>query len=68
MTFAQYCRIESSVGGCACTNKQFIKGCLFLLSPQAKHQHQHREARHAFIRAGLDYLNNSKQFMVNYKL
>ena len=68
MLFSQYCRIETSVGGCNCTEKQFIKACLFLLSPEAKHQHQHREARHAFIRAGLDYLNKSKQLMVNYRL
>ena len=28
MTFAQYLRIETSLGGIACTAKQFIKACL----------------------------------------
>ena len=68
MTFAQYCRIETSIGGCSCTNKQFIKACLDYILPQAKHHHLYREARHAFIRDGLGYLNNSKQFMVNHRL
>ena len=60
MTFAQYLRIETSLGGVGCTDKQFIKGCLDFILPQAKHHHLYRTARHAFIRDGLAYLNKAR--------
>ena len=60
MTFAQYLRIETSIGGYGCTDKQFIKACLDYILPQAKHHRLYRAARHAFIRDGLAYLNNAR--------
>ena len=56
MTFAQYLRIETSLGGIACTDKQFIKACLDYMLPPARHHHIYRKGRHSFIRDGLAYL------------
>ena len=56
MTFAQYLRIETSLGGIGCTDKQFIKACLEYMLPQARHHHIYRKGRHSFIRDGLAYL------------
>ena len=61
MTFNQYLRIETSLGGMGCTNKQFIRGCLDFILPQAKHHHLYRTARHLFIRDGLVYLNKARR-------
>ena len=60
MTFAQYLRIETSLGGYSCTDKQFIQACLNYILPQAKNHHLYRTARHLFIRDGLAYLNRSR--------
>jgi len=60
MTFAQYLRIETSIGGYSCTDKQFIQACLDYILPQAKNHHLYRTARHLFIRDGLAYLNKSR--------
>ena len=60
MTFAQYLRIENSIGGYSCTDKQFIQACLDYILPQARHHNIYRKARHAFIRDGLTYLNRSR--------
>jgi len=60
MTFAQYLRIETSLGGYSCTDKQFIQACLDYILPQAKNHHLYRTARHLFIRDGLAYLNRSR--------
>tara|TARA_R110002073_G_scaffold266624_1_gene429955 strand:- start:10 stop:303 length:294 start_codon:yes stop_codon:yes gene_type:complete len=68
MTFAQYLKIETSLGGISCTDKQFIKACLNFILPQAKHHHIYRKARHAFIRDGLDYLNNSRRLAFGMKI
>ena len=61
MTFNQYLRIEASLGGVGCTNKQFIRGCLDFILPQARHHHIYRTARHLFIRDGLAYLNKARR-------
>ena len=60
MTFAQYLRIETSLGGYSCTDKQFIQACLDYILPQARRHNIYRTARHAFIRDGLAYLNRSR--------
>ena len=60
MTFAQYLRIETSLGGYSCTDKQFIKACLDFILPQAKRHHLYRSARHLFIRDGLAYLYKAR--------
>ena len=60
MTFAQYLRIETSLGGIGCTDKQFIQACLDYILPQAKHHNIYRKARHSFIRDGLTYLDRSR--------
>lgn len=60
MTFEQYLRIETSVGGIGCTDKQFIQACLDYILPQAKHHHIYKIARHTFIREGLAYLYKAR--------
>jgi len=61
MTFNQYLRIEAGLGGVGCTDKQFIRGCLDFILPQARHHHIYRTARHLFIRDGLVYLNKARR-------
>mgnify|MGYP001184205330 CR=1 FL=1 len=61
MTFKQYCKIETSVGGIYCTNKQFIKACIMYCMPQARHHYLYRQARHKFIKDGLNYLNKARK-------
>tara|TARA_R110002094_G_scaffold99672_1_gene100019 strand:- start:599 stop:880 length:282 start_codon:yes stop_codon:yes gene_type:complete len=61
MTFAQYLKIETGLGGIGCTDKQFIQECLAYILPQAKHHHLYRTARHLFIRDGLVYLNKARR-------
>ena len=61
MTFTQYLKIENSLGGIGCTNREFIRACLDYILPQARHHYLYRKARHAFIRDGLNYLNNSRR-------
>lgn len=60
MTFSQYLRIETSLGGIGCTDKQFIKACLDYMLPQDRHNHLYRKGRHSFIRDGLSYLNRAR--------
>ena len=60
MTYSQYLKIETSLGGIGCTDKQFIQACLDYILPQAKHHCIYRKARHAFIRDGLTYLNKAR--------
>ena len=60
MTFAQYLKIETSLGGIGCTDKQFIQACHDYMLPQARRHNIYREARHSFIRDGLTYLNKAR--------
>ena len=60
MTFAQYLKIETSLGGIGCTDWQFIKACHDYMLPQARRHHIYRTARHSFIREGLAYLNKAR--------
>jgi hypothetical protein len=54
MTFALYLRVENSVGGIGCTDKQFIQACHdYIFIHQARRHNIYRKARHAFIREGL---------------
>ncbi len=59
MTFKQYCKIEINAGGVTCSSRKFIKACVEYILPQARHHHLYREARHQFIRDGLDYKNKA---------
>ena len=56
MTFAQYLKIETSLGGIGCTDKQFIQACLDYILPQAKHHNIYRKARHSFGMMMEDYI------------
>ena len=68
MTFKQYLKIETSLGGIGCTEKQFIKACLDYMLPQARHHHIYRTGRHAFIRDGLEYRQQANKLFLNTKL
>jgi hypothetical protein len=57
MTFAQYLKIETSLGGIGCTNRQFIRACLDYILPQAKH---HRD--------GLKYLDTARKLAFGNRL
>lgn len=63
MPYAQYLRIETYAGGVGCTNKQFIKACLRLLNN--KYLRSERDARHAWIRDGLDILNKERSLYIS---
>ena len=60
MTFAQYLKIETSLGGIGCTDKQFIQACHDYMLSQVRRHNIYRAARHAFIRDGLTYLNRAR--------
>ena len=60
MTFTQYLKIETSLGGIGCTDKQFIQACHDYMLPQARRHNIYRKARHSFIREGLAYLNKAR--------
>jgi len=58
MTFAQFCRIETTAGGCLCTHREFIKAAHGLLSTDGKSRF-FRDERHAWLREGLQMLDKS---------
>ena len=66
--FSQYLIIETSVGGLGCTDKQFIRGCLNFILPQAKHHHLYRQSRHSFIRDALNYLHKAQDLAFSERL
>ncbi len=68
MTFAQYLKIETSLGGIGCTDREFIRACLDYILPQAKHHRLYRDARHAFIRDGLQYLDTARKLAFGMRL
>lgn len=59
MTDAQFLRIETLAGGCACGNRAFIRAARTRLSVEGKSR-QSREKRHAWIRSGLAKRRKSK--------
>ena len=60
MTYSQYLKIETSLGGIGCTDKQFIQACHDYILPQARRHNIYRKARHDFIREGLAYLYKAR--------
>jgi hypothetical protein len=58
MLYSQYLRLETLAGGVGCTDKQFIAACHTYL--KNKFSRAERDARHAWIRDGLAYLNKSR--------
>jgi hypothetical protein len=59
MQYSQYLRIESKAGGIFATSKDFVKAAHKVCNPRGK-QRQHRELRHAWIRAGLEYHHQAR--------
>ena len=66
MMHAQYCRIESIAGGCHCTNREFIRACHSRLNKLGK-SHARREWRHAWIREGIQQLDNARALVRHYR-
>ena len=60
MTFAQYCRIETAAGGVRCSSRDFIRAARALLSCEGKSRAM-RNARHIWLRDGLDQLENARR-------
>ena len=60
MTYSQYLKIVTSLGGIGCRDKQFIQACHDYILPQARRHNIYRKARHAFIREGLWCLNEAR--------
>jgi len=58
MTYGQYLRLETMAGGVGCTDKQFIAASHSAI--KNKYSRKERDARHAWIREGLAYLNKSR--------
>jgi hypothetical protein len=63
MPYSQYLRLETIAGGVGCTNKQFIAACHSML--KNKYSRKERDARHAWMRDGLEYLNKSRSQYIN---
>lgn len=63
MTFGQYCRIETAAGGVTCSNRDFIRAARALLSSEGKSRAM-RDARHIWVRDGLDHLESARSFYV----
>lgn len=61
MIFSQYLRIETIAGGCQCTQREFIRAARGRLKKQARIKRAYRQARHEWIRQGLELLNKSKR-------
>ena len=60
MTFAQYLRIETAAGGIGCSYREFIRAARGMLSKEGKSRAM-REARHIWIRDGLDRLESARR-------
>jgi len=65
MRYSQYLRLERIAGGVGASNKDFIKACHSVL--KNKYSLVERDARHKWIREGLDYLNKSKQRFIDWR-
>jgi hypothetical protein len=59
--FSQYCRVESKLGGVGSTDRQFIKQVHKMLGKSARRSFAARDARHAFIRRGLEHKRQAEQ-------
>lgn len=55
MMFAQYCRIESKLGGVGSTDREFIRQAHKCLKKSARRSAGLRLARHAWLQSGLDH-------------
>ena len=55
MMYAQYCRIESKAGGVFCTPREFVRAALSLIKKRSRFSREFREARHQWLREGLDH-------------
>lgn len=53
MNYSQYCRIESAAGGVACSDREFIRAALRLVSKDHRRARSKRIVRHEWLRAGL---------------
>lgn len=63
MTFGQYCRTETAAGGVTCSNRDFIRAAHTLLSGEGKARAM-RDARHVWLRDGLDRLESARRAYV----
>lgn len=61
MMFAQYCRIESKIGGIGSTDREFIKAAHKMIAKKARRNWEVREARHAWLRSGLEHKRAAEQ-------
>lgn len=67
MPYSQYLRIETLAGGVGCTNREFIRSAHSLLVKVGRSRAQ-RDARHAWIRSGLAYLDDSRDVVHRLRL
>lgn len=66
MIYSQFLRIESSAGGKASSNRDFIKACYKLLNDEAKTRSK-RAARHTWLKEGLSYRRASIPMTYKFK-
>jgi hypothetical protein len=67
MMYSQYLRIESLAGGVGCSNRAFIRAALSRLKKKARRKISLRGARHAYLKAGLEYLAQSRKCYFDVK-
>lgn len=63
MSHAQAIRIETLAGGVACTDREFIKAAHSLLANISRGRSM-RDTRHAWLRSGLDVLNEARRLLI----
>ncbi len=66
MFYSQYLRLESKAGGVASSNRAFIKACHSVITKQGK-EHVNRDARHAWIKSGLEYKQDALKLYVSLR-
>ena len=60
MMFAQYCRIESRLGGIGSSDRAFVKQAHKMLKKKARRDPALRDARHAWLRSGLEHKHQAE--------
>jgi hypothetical protein len=63
--FGTYCRLDVHVFA---TNREVIRAASLKLKKSVRYRHAHRDARHAFYRAMLDYHKTERALLVEYRL
>lgn len=67
MLYSQYCRIEAAAGGVGCTAREFVRAAHKKINAKGKTRAL-RDARHAWLRAGLKYRVDARCTVNTFRL